>query len=129
MTTVATLDQMEYIANSGEQIVKTTTAAPIAAILPALTPMKRDANKKLVPCTAIADVVVGLTVPGAKSDYNGLVGYPINGSDFAISVYTKASIYGDKVNFALVTDADTQLKKEAMFDRTGIDIVFVAAGF
>lgn len=43
--------------------------------LPGLTPLKRDATtKKLVPATALTDVVIGLSVPGIYSvDPTGLV--------------------------------------------------------
>jgi hypothetical protein len=102
--------------------------------IPALTPMKRDTNKKLVPATSGVDAIVGLLVPLHGSGYIELLGLPGNRPDTLAGIYTEAkvydgAIYWDFIEFANASTIDTNEKKQACFDLTGVDVIFNTAGF
>lgn len=96
------------------------------AAIPALTPLKRDVNYNAVPATAIADEIIGVLVPGVGSVAGALVGTSMLAADQEAYVYTHADLYADQINWPAACDND--LKKDALFDQSGINVKFVAAG-
>lgn len=123
---------LQFLADDADIRAKTTTVLSHAAIIPALTPMKRDAANKLIPATAVGDKIVGLSMP-TKTEAETLTGWTVLNVDHSGSVYISGSFFADKINFAAVaaitgdTAAD-RLKKDALFDNTGITINFTGAG-
>lgn len=106
-------------------LLKATTV-----VIPALTPLKRDADFKAIPATSITDTVIGLTVPlEPGSGFDGLVGNPISTEDSWVPMYVEADINAAAVNFDFITDADTDLKKDSIFDGTEIILHFDKPGF
>jgi hypothetical protein len=90
--------------------------------------MKRDGANKLIPVTAITDEVVGLSVP-TSTDGDTLTGWTTLNADHRGAVYTNGSFFADRINFATISaitgdDAANRLRKDALFDGTGIIIRF-----
>ena len=107
--------------------------ANVAAI-PAFTPMKRNADKKLIPATSGEDSIVGLTVPMHGSGYIEQLGLPIKVIDSLLPIYTGAKVYDGAINWDIITAANpttinTDAKKQACFDFTEVDVIFNTAGF
>jgi hypothetical protein len=94
------------------------------AAIPALTPLKRDANFKCVPATLITDEIVGIVVPGVGSEPGALVGTTLSAADQTISVYTQGDFWADQVNFTSIPLAVSDATKDAVFDATGITVKF-----
>ena len=114
--------------------VKQMLALANVAVIPAFTPMKRDANKKIIPATSGTDTIIGLTVPFYGSGYIEQLGLPIKVTDTLIGVYTKAKVYDGAINWVIITAANpttinTDAKKQACFDFTEVDVIFNTAGF
>jgi hypothetical protein len=121
---------------------KTMLALANVAVIPAFTPMKRNADKKIIPATSGADVIIGLTVPMHGSGlpnstapaYIEQLGLPIQTTDTLIAVYTEAKVYNGAINWAFIetlnpTTINSDAKKQACFDMTEIDVIFNTAGF
>lgn len=114
--------------------VKVMLVLANVAAIPAFTPMKRDANKKLIPATSGADSIVGLTVPMHGSGYIEQLGLPITVTDTLLPIYTGAKVYDGAINWDIITAANpttinTDAKKQACFDFTEVDVIFNTAGF
>ena len=127
---VATLTPENTIL-SNEIEMKNSLFLANAAEIPAFTPLKRDANKKLIPATALTDVVVGLSIPYAGSNnVAGLLPMPISAVDVKASYYTKVKVLGSAISWAAyISPPATDQAKQAVFDGTGIEAVFVGAGW
>ena len=102
--------------------------------IPAFTPMKRNADMKLVPADSGLDKIVGLTVPMHGSGFIEQLGLPGTRGDMLVPIYTEAkvydgAIYWDFIEFANPTTIDTNEKKQACFDGTEIDVIFNTSGF
>lgn len=123
-----TFTPLQIFAGDADVRAKEVLCLANVAAIPALTPLKRDANSKCVPATAITDEIVGITVPGMGSENGALVGKAISATDDLVYVYTAGDFFASQINFASITTADTDAKKDAVFDGTGINIKFVAAG-
>jgi hypothetical protein len=105
-----------------------------AAAIPAFTPMKRNADKKLIPATSGTDAIVGVTVPMHGSGWIEQLGLPISATDTLLPIYTGAKIFNGAINWAIITAANpttinTNEKKQACFDLTEVDVIFNTAGF
>ena len=129
----ATFTPETALADPDVDVKQMLALANIEAI-PAFTPMKRDANKKIIPATSGADTIVGLTVPFHGSGYIEQLGLPITVTDTLLGVYTEARVYNGAINWAIITAANpttinTDAKKQACFDLTEIDVIFNTAGF
>jgi hypothetical protein len=120
----------QVFAGSTEIRSKKATVPANQAAIPALTPLKRDASFNVIPATLITDEIVGLSVPAKELDANGnLVGTTVSASIQTIFVYTHGDFWQDKINFASFSPAlDTDAKKSALFDATGINIKVALAG-
>lgn len=113
---------------------KTMLALANAVAIPAFTPMKRNADKKIIPATSGADTIVGLTVPLHGSGFIEQLGLPISATDTLVAVYTDAKVYDGAINWAFITAANpttinTNEKKQACFDFTEVDVIFNTTGF
>jgi hypothetical protein len=113
---------------------KTMLALANIAVIPAFTPMKRNADKKIIPATSGVDNIIGLTVPLHGSGFIEQLGLPISATDTLIAVYTEAKVYDGAINWAIITAAnpttiDSNAKKQACFDNTEVDVIFNTAGF
>jgi len=113
---------------------KTMLALANVAAIPAFTPMKRNADKKIIPATSGADTIIGVTVPMHGSGFIEQLGLPIKATDTLLAVYTEAKVYDGAINWAIITAAnpttiDSNAKKQACFDLTGIDVIFNTLGF
>jgi hypothetical protein len=113
--------------------VKVMLVLANVAAIPAFTPMKRDANKKLIPATAGTDIIVGLTVPMHGSGYIEQLGLPITVTDTLLPIYTEAKVYDGAINWAIITAVNpttinTNEKKQACFDFIEVDVIFNTAG-
>jgi hypothetical protein len=113
---------------------KTMLALANIAVIPAFTPMKRNADKKIIPATSGADSIIGLTVPLHGSGFIEQLGLPISATDTLIAVYTEAKVYDGAINWAIIaaanpTTINTNEKKQACFDNTEVDVIFNTAGF
>ena len=115
---------LQFVAGQTDLNAKVVTIPANQTAIPALTPLKRDANYKCVPATALTDKIVGLLVPGKDSDETALVGTSLSASDQTAYVYTSGDFWGDMVNFASIATADNNLKKDSLFDGTQITIKF-----
>lgn len=132
MTVEATYTPDTSMASTDIETKTMLVLANVAAI-PAFTPMKRDANKKLIPATSGADTIVGLTVPMHGSGYIEQLGLPISVTDTLLPIYTEAKVYDGAINWAIIAGANpttinTNEKKQAAFDLTGVDVIFNTAG-
>lgn len=127
---VATLTPENSILSAEVGMKSSLFLANVAAI-PAFTPLKRDANKKLIPATATADTVVGLSIPFAGSNnVAGLLPMPISAVDFKASYYTEGAFASAAISWAAYTTPPaTDQAKQAVFDNTEIEIVFAGAGW
>jgi hypothetical protein len=129
-----TYGPIQFIAGDADIRSKDVLCLANAAIIPPLTPMKRDVNNKAIPATAVGDKIIGITVPRGISA-GALVGKPISGTDSFEPMYTHGDFFASMINFlaitaittATVTDAEN-VKRDAVFDSTGINIKFVAPG-
>lgn len=123
---------LQIIAGDADVRTKTVTALANEAIIPALTPMKRDAAHKAIPATAVTDAIIGITIPRPGSVAGALVGKPISATDSDIELYTSGDFF-DLINWENITAitgdtaADRLLKDEA-FDGTAITIRWPAPG-
>lgn len=113
---------------------KTMLALANVAVIPAFTPVKRNADKKIIPATSGADTIVGLTVPMHGSGFIEQLGLPISATDTLIAVYTEAKVYDGAINWGIIeaanpTTINSNAKKQACFDMTEIDVIFNTAGF
>lgn len=113
---------------------KTMLALANVAVIPAFTPVKRNADKKVIPATSGADVIIGLTVPMHGSGFIEQLGLPIQTTDTLIAVYTEAKVYDGAINWAIIeaanpTTINSNAKKQACFDMTEVDVIFNTAGF
>lgn len=132
MTVEATYTPDTSLASTDIETKTMLVLANVAAI-PAFTPMKRDVNKKLIPATSGADTIVGLTVPMHGSGYIEQLGLPISVTDTLLPIYTEAKVYDGAINWAIIAGANpttinTNEKKQAAFDLTGVDVIFNTAG-
>ena len=124
---------LQFIAGDADIRVKDVLTLANVAIIPALTPMKRDANNKAIPATLITDKIIGLTVPRNGSQNAALIGEPISATDTYVPMYTMADIFASQINWANiaaitgVTAAD-YAKMDQTFDSTGINLKFPSAG-
>jgi hypothetical protein len=124
---------LQFIAGDADIRVKDVLTLANAAIIPALTPMKRDANNKAIPATAITDKIIGLTVPRSGSQNAALTGEPISATDTYVPVYTNGDIFASQINWASITaitgvTAADYAKMDQTFDSTGINLKFPSAG-
>lgn len=113
---------------------KTMLALANVAVIPAFTPVKRNADKKIIPATSGADTIVGLTAPMHGSGFIEQLGLPISATDTLIAVYTEAKVYDGAINWGIIeaanpTTINSNAKKQACFDMTEIDVIFNTAGF
>jgi hypothetical protein len=113
--------------------VKHMLALANTAIIPAFTPMKRDANKKVIPATSGTDAIVGLSVPLHGSGFIEQLGLPVSLTDTLIGVYTCAKVFEGAINWSFITAANpttinSNEKKQACFDLTEVDVIFNTAG-
>jgi hypothetical protein len=115
---------LQIVAGDSDIRSKQVVIAANAGAIAALTPLKRDANYKCVLATAITDEIVGILVPGADSTESALTGLATSASDQYAFVYTHGDFFADKINFASITTATDNSKKDAVFDATGINIKF-----
>lgn len=133
MALEATFTPDTALADPDVEVKRMLALANVEAI-PAFTPMKRDASKRVIPATSGEDLIVGLTVPYQGSGYIEQLGLPIKATDTIIGVYTEAKVYEGAINWAFIEDANpltinSNPKKQACFDLTGVDVIFNTAGF
>ena len=128
-TIMATYLPENTIAGDADIRTKSVLCLANVAAIPAFTPLKRDGSSKCIPATAVGDKIVGITVPGMGSGYGGMVEKTISLTDDYVEVFTHIDIYSSAINFAAITGATTDAIKDAVFDSTGINLVFAAAGF
>lgn len=121
-----TFTPLHIFAGDSEVRAKEVVIPANQAEIPALTPLKRDSNYKAVPATEITDEIIGVLVPGLTSVAGALVGSPTSTSDRKAYVYTHADLFADAINWPAACDND--LKKDALFDQSGINVKFLAAG-
>jgi hypothetical protein len=119
---------LQIIAGDADIRAKDVLCLANAGIIPALTPMKRDAASKAIPATALTDKIIGLTMPRQGSVNGALVGKPISGVDSLEPMYTHGDFYASQINFASIAAAVSDQTKDAIFDSTGINLKFIAAG-
>lgn len=119
---------LQIFAGESDVRAKAVTIPANQAAIPALTPLKRDANYKAVPATALTDEIIGILVPGQGSVDGALVGTTQKAADQTAYAYTHGDFFASQISFAAIATADNDLKKDALFDQTGINIKFVAAG-
>jgi len=123
-----TYTPLEIVAGDADiRSLRVTIPANQAAV-PALTPMKLDANYKAVPATALTDKIVGVLIPLDGSQQGALIGTTLDAADQFAHVYTHADLFGSMVDFTAMATANSDLKKSAIFAATGINLVFPAAG-
>jgi len=115
---------------AGDADIRTKDVLVLAnvAAIPAFTPLKRDANNKAIPATAIGDKIIGITLPKPDATYGDLGTLAISAVDTIQPVYTNGDFFANLINFAAITAATTDQAKDAVFDNTGINIKFVATG-
>lgn len=110
---------------------KSVLLAATLAVLPALTPLKRDpVTYQCIPATDIGDKIVGLTVPlEPGSGYTGLIGIPASAEAQWVSVYTECTVSAEAVNFDNFAPGLSRSEKDAIFDSTEILLQFDELGF
>lgn len=106
-----------FAGNSDVTVVSGTVPAN-TAVLP-YAPLKRDANKLLVPATALTDVVIGILMP--DTDGNGVAN---TAGTKKVNYYKSGDFWASAVNFTAIAAADTNDKKQSLFDLTGINLRF-----
>jgi hypothetical protein len=97
--------------------VNVTAAASTA--IPAYAPVKYDASYNIIPANAIADAVIGILVP----DTTGAGIANTAGTKDAV-IYKTGEFWADKVDWTVLTAADSDAKKQAVFASTGITLRF-----
>jgi hypothetical protein len=116
--TSVTYTPVNVFAGDTDVVAVSATVAANTAIA-ALAPVKRHTDFTIVAATALTDVVIGILVP----DDDG-AGVAATAGAKAVSIYKSGDFWGDALDFSAMSTANSNDKKQQLFDRTGITLRF-----
>ena len=97
--------------------IECTVAANTA--IPAYAPVKRHTDYTIVAANALADKVIGILVP--DTDGNGVAN---TAGTKTVNVYKSGEFWADNLDWTVLTAADSDAKKQSVFDLTGVTLRF-----